>query len=84
MSVCPIALSGGGAAWAANAPSAAAAAPDVPGKSELAVGYMGDPKYQPKEPDKRGKERRPPGGIGNAEKFPVIWGWRLETTAGHP
>ena len=79
---CSTVLFGNGAAWAADGQPAASTAPEAAGKSEPAAEYMGDPKYQPAQPDKRGKERRPPGGIGNAEKFPIIWGWRLETPEG--
>ena len=42
-----------------------------------AAEYQGDPKYQAGAPEPRGKAHRPPGGIGNAQRCPVIWGWRL-------
>lgn len=49
---------------------------------KIIVEFIGDPTYQPSAPLTRGKERRPPGGIGMAEKFPIIWGWRVETPDG--
>ncbi len=50
--------------------------------NKIMLEFIGDAKYQPSEPLARGKERKPPGGIGMAENNPVIWGWQIETPDG--
>jgi hypothetical protein len=69
-------LLGACATRAAEPLAGAAVAPATPAAGPVAT-YQGDPKYVPPALRVRGKEQRPPGGIANVERNPIIWGWRL-------
>lgn len=58
-------------------PHAAAGGAPAAGAAKPVATYQGDPGYVAPAPGVRGKEHRPPGGIANVERHPIIWGWRL-------